>query len=122
MTARQAMEGRLGQRFPVPGQPPVFDVLADRVLGRALDLSAGGVKLLVAEPLVADALYQVRFMLELDGGAPSEINAGLQVLDHRQDADGMLCVGTRFIHLEGTCARHIVQWLRLQASVVPNGT
>ena len=66
MTSVQPAHARLGQRFPVPGQPPVFDMLADRVLGRALDLSAGGLKLLVAEPLGDDALYQVRFAIGLE--------------------------------------------------------
>ena len=122
MTSVQPAHARLGQRFPVPGQPPVFDMLADRVLGRALDLSAGGLKLLVAEPLGDDALYQVRFAIGLEHGERADIIAGVQVLDHREDADGMLCTGTRFIHLEGVCARHIVRWLGWQASLVSNGT
>lgn len=107
---------RLGHRFDVAGQPQVFDDLADAVLGRAIDLSGGGVKLLVAEPLVEDTLYQVRFDLPLEGGRRATIVAGLQVLDQREDADGLLCAGTRFIHLDGTCARHIVQWLARQAA------
>ena len=115
MSARGGSDFRLGQRFEVPGRPQVFDELAGRVLGRALDLSGGGLKMLVAEPLVDETLYQVHFDLPLDTRSV-RIVAGLQVLDQRQDDDGLLCTGTRFIHLDGACARHIVQWLALQAS------
>lgn len=115
MNPRNGRELRLGRRCDVPGQPQVFDELADRVLGRVVDLSGGGLKLLVAEPLAADTLYQVRFDLPWDGGGHATIVAGLQVLDAREEADGLLCAGTRFIHLDGACARHIVQWLAQQA-------
>lgn len=107
---------RLGHRFDVAGQPQVIDDLSGAVLGRAIDLSGGGVKLLVAEPLVEDTLYQVRFDLPLESVRRATIVAGLQVLDQREDADGLLCAGTRFIHLDGACARHIVQWLARQAA------
>jgi hypothetical protein len=116
MNARHGHDLRLGQRFPVDGQPQVIDDLAGTVLGRALDLSGGGMKLLVAEPLADDTLYQVRFELPLDIARrnTATIIAGLEVLDQREDADGLLCTGTRFIHLEGACARHIVHWLAMK--------
>jgi len=115
MSTPRARDFRLGNRFEVPGRPQVFDELAGRVLGRALDLSGGGLKLLVAEPLENETLYQVHFDLSLDGRGV-RIVAGLQVLDQREDEDGFLCTGTRFIHLDGACARHIVRWLAAQAS------
>jgi hypothetical protein len=108
-------EARRSRRHRLPGNPPVYDLLAERVLGRALDMSAGGLKLLVAEPLPEDALYQVRFELVMGDGARAPIVAGIQVLDARLDEDGLLCTGSRFIHLEGAHARQLVQWLRLQA-------
>jgi c-di-GMP-binding flagellar brake protein YcgR len=106
-------EARRSRRHRLPGNPPVHDVLAERVLGRALDMSAGGLKLLVAEPLPEDTLYQVRFDLATRDGR-TQIVAGIQVLDARLDEDGLLCTGARFIHLEGVHARQLVQWLRLQ--------
>lgn len=114
MSAQSGREARNSRRHPLHGNPPVFDMLADRVLGRALDMSAGGFKLLLPEPLVDDTLYQVRFELAMDGGTRATIVAGIQVLDQRRDADGLLCAGARFIHLDGACARQLVQWLRLQ--------
>lgn len=108
-------EARRSRRHRLPGSPPVHDLLAERVLGRAMDMSAGGLKLLLAEPLVEDTLYQVRFDLDMGRGRRASIVAGLQVLDSRLDENGLLCTGARFIHLEGAHARQLVQWLRLQA-------
>ena len=108
-------EARRSRRHRLPGSPPVFDLLGERVLARALDMSAGGLKLLVAEPLPEDTLYQVRFDLDMGDGRRAPIVAGIQVLDARLDEDGLLCTGARFIHLEGVHARQLVQWLRLQA-------
>jgi c-di-GMP-binding flagellar brake protein YcgR len=108
-------EARRSRRHRLPGSPPVHDLLAERVLGRAMDMSAGGLKLLLAEPLVEDTLYQVRFDLDMGQGRRATIVAGLQVLDSRLDENGLLCTGARFIHLEGPHARQLVQWLRLQA-------
>jgi hypothetical protein len=114
MNAQTGREARHSRRHPLRGTPPVFDMLAERVLGRALDMSAGGFKLLLSEPLVDDTLYQVRFELAMTDSARVPIVAGIQVLDQRHDAEGMLCAGARFIHLDGACARQLVQWLRLQ--------
>jgi hypothetical protein len=108
-------EARRSRRHPLRGTPPVHDMLAGRVLGRALDMSAGGLKLLLAEPLPEDTLYQVRFELDMGDGRRAPIVAGIQVLDARLDEDGLLCTGTRFIHLGGAYARQLVQWLRVQA-------
>ena len=115
MSGDLGREARRSRRHHLPDAPPVHDMLAERVLGRALDMSAGGLKLLVAEPLPADTLYQVRFELEQGDGRRTSIVAGIQVLDTRLDEEGLLCTGARFIHLEGVHARQLVQWLRLQS-------
>ncbi len=113
MNVATGIEARRSRRHAVKGNPAVFDVMAESMLGRALDLSAGGMKLLIAAPLVADTLYQVKFELPMADGTRHEIVAGIQVLDPRVEA-GLSCAGARFIHLEGAGARKIVQWLRMQ--------
>lgn len=115
MSVDLGREARRSRRQYLPGGPPVRDLLADRVLGRALDMSAGGLKLLLAEPLVEDTLYQVGFELDMGDGRRVPIVAGIQVLDSRLDEHGLLCTGARFIHLEGAHARQLVQWLRVRA-------
>jgi len=113
MNAATGVEGRRSRRHPVPGNPAVIDMMAERTLGRVLDLSAGGMKLLLAGPLVVDTLFQVKFELAMADGSRHAIVAGIQVLDPRVES-GLSCAGARFIHLEGAGARRIVQWLRAQ--------
>jgi len=113
MNAVTGVEARRSRRHPVNGNPAVFDMMSERMLGRAVDLSAGGLKLLLAAPLVVDTLYQVKFELPMADGSRQEIVAGIQVLDPRTEA-GLMCAGARFIHLEGAGARKIVQWLRMK--------
>lgn len=113
MNVATGREARRSRRHPVRGNPAVFDMMAERMLGRALDISAGGIKLLLAAPLVADTLYQVKFELSMADGMRTEIVAGIQILDPRMES-GLSCAGARFIHLDGACARQLVQWIRLQ--------
>ena len=113
MNVATGIEARRSRRHPVNGNPAVFDMMSERMLGRALDLSAGGLKLLLAAPLVVDTLYQVKFELAMGDGTRHEVVAGIQVLDPRVEA-GLSCAGARFVHLEGAGARKIVQWLRMQ--------
>jgi hypothetical protein len=115
MSQNLGRDARRSRRHRLPGSPAVHDLLGERVLGRAIDMSAGGLKLLVAEALPEDTLYQVRFDLDMGEARRVPIVAGIQVLDARLDEDGLLCTGARFIHLEGVHARQLVQWLRLQA-------
>lgn len=113
MNVATGIEARRSRRHPVKGNPAVFDMMSERMLGRAVDMSAGGLKLLLAAPLVVDTLYQVKFELPMADGTRADIVAGIQVLDPRTEA-GLLCAGARFIHLDGACARKVVQWLRTQ--------
>lgn len=114
MSVDPGLDARRTRRQRLAGGPPVIDLLAQCVLGRALDISAGGMKLLLAEPLVEDTLYQVGFELDMGDGRRVPIVAGIQVLESRLDEYGLLCTGARFIHLEGPHARQLVRWLRPQ--------
>ena len=113
MNVATGREARRSRRHPVRGNPAVFDMMSERMLGRVVDLSAGGMKLLLAAPLVVDTLYQVKFDLQMADGNSHQVVAGIQVLDPRVE-DGLACAGALFIHLQGAGARKIVQWLRMQ--------
>lgn len=114
MTVERRSEARRSRRHGLRGAPAVQDEFGGRLLGRALDISAGGLKLLVSEPIAEDTLFQVQFELDMADGQRVPVVAGLQVLDQRPDRDGLMCTGARFIHLEGQHARTLVNWLRLQ--------
>ncbi|MEO5566376.1 MAG: PilZ domain-containing protein [Luteimonas sp.] len=105
-------EARRSRRYALMRAPAVQDEFGGRLLGRALDISAGGLKLLVSEPIPENTLFQVRFELDMGGGQRVPVVAGLQVLDQRPDENGLLCTGARFIHLEGQHARILVNWLQ----------
>lgn len=114
MSVDRGSEARRSRRYALRGAPAVQDEFGARLLGRALDISAGGMKLLVSEPIAEDTLFQVRFELDMGDGQRVPVVAGLQVLDQRPDQNGLLCTGARFIHLEGQHARTLVNWLQLQ--------
>jgi hypothetical protein len=114
-SAASSPEARRSTRHAPDSPTPVVDAMHDRVLGFALDLSAGGMKLLASDPLVDSALYQVHFALDLpdDGRVPLE--AGVQVVSQRSTAEGVVA-GLRFIHLQGAQSQRLARWLRFRSA------
>lgn len=113
--APAAHEARRSTRHPPESPTPVVDAMGDRVLGFVMDLSAGGMKLLAAAPLVDGALYQVHFVIDLPGEGRIPLEAGVQVVNQRQGAEGNV-VGLRFIHMQGAQSQRLGRWLRARAS------
>jgi c-di-GMP-binding flagellar brake protein YcgR len=85
------------------------------VLGFAMDLSAGGMKLLASAPLVDGALYQVHFALDLPGEGRMPLEAGMQVVNQRRSEEGNVA-GLRFIHMQGPHTQRLARWLRARGS------
>ncbi|HEU4992510.1 MAG TPA: PilZ domain-containing protein [Luteimonas sp.] len=108
-------EARRSTRHAPEAPTPVLDAMSDRVLGFALDLSAGGMKLLASAPLVDAALYQVHFNLDLAGEGSVPLEAGMQVVSQRAGSRGSV-VGLRFIHLQGAHSQRLARWLRSRGS------
>jgi c-di-GMP-binding flagellar brake protein YcgR len=91
---------------------PVVDAMSSDLMGFVMDLSGGGMKLMAGEPLGDNALYQVQFELDLDEVRRVPMEAGVQVVSQRRTGDGSAVVGLRFIHLQGSQARQLGQWLQ----------
>lgn len=108
-------EARRSTRHVPESPTPVVDAMGDRVLGFAMDLSAGGMKLLASAPLVDGALYQVQFALDLSGEGRIPLEAGMQVVSQRRSAEGNV-VGLRFIHMQGANSQRLGRWLRARGS------
>ena len=102
-------DARRSERHRLKVMVPVVDTIAHRALGVTRDLSAGGMQLAAAAPLVDEALYQVEMELEGPGGGVS-IDAGVQVLNQRLEGSQVL-VGMRFLHLSPANARILSEWL-----------
>lgn len=108
-------EARRSTRHALDTPTPVVDAMNDQVLGFALDLSAGGMKMLASKPLVDAALYQVHFSLDLPGEGRVPLKAGMQVVSQRRTAAGIVA-GLRFIHLQGGQSQRLGHWLRARGS------
>ncbi len=108
-------EARRGTRHAPESPTPVVDAMTDKVLGLVVDLSAGGMKLLAASPLVDAALYQVHFALDVPGEGRIPLEAGMQVVNQRRAAEGDVA-GLRFIHLQGAHAQRLGRWLRARGA------
>lgn len=114
-SAPAAHEARRSSRHAPESPTPVVDAMFDRVLGFAVDLSAGGMKLLASAPLVDAALYQVHFALDLPGEGRIPLEAGVQVVSQRNTPEGHV-TGLRFIHLQGAHSQRLSRWLRAQSA------
>lgn len=110
MMAGESDEARRSVRHRVDVVVPVVDMISHRALGVTRDLSAGGMRLLIVKPLVDDALYQVGFELDGPAGRRLPIEAGVQVVGQRREAQGVLA-GMRFIHLDPDNAWRLNAWL-----------
>lgn len=108
-------EARRSTRHAPDSPTPVVDAMGDRVLGFAMDLSAGGMKLLASIPLVDAALYQVHFALDLPNEGRVPLEAGVQVVNQRPTGEGTVA-GLRFIHLQGTHSQRLARWLRARSA------
>ncbi len=108
-------EARRGTRHAPDSPTPVVDAMTDQVLGLVVDLSAGGMKLLVSAPLVDAALYQVHFAIDVPGEGRVPLEAGMQVVNQRRGPEGETA-GLRFIHLQGAQAQRLGRWLRARGS------
>ncbi|GAB3332098.1 PilZ domain-containing protein [Marilutibacter aestuarii] len=111
--------GRRAPRQAVDVLVPVVNAMTQRAMGLTRDISRGGMKMQVVEPLVDQALYQVRMELPMgEGRLPVE--AGAQVVRQQREPDGAVLVGLRFVHLETAHRERLGDWLL--ASGVDAGT
>lgn len=87
---------------------PVFDVVAEHVMGHVINLSTGGLLMLAQVPLVEDGLYQVRFSLP---GLDDAIDAGLHLMwSTPARTPGQAWAGFRFITLEDAQHERLKVW------------
>lgn len=102
--------GRRAPRGRVDALVPVVNAMTQRALGFTRDISRGGLKLKVAEPLVDQAVYQVRMELQA-GDRRFPLEGGVQVVRQQREADGSCSVGLRFIHLDAASRTQLDAWL-----------
>jgi len=88
----------------------VVDTMTEQSVGNLFNLSVGGMLLIASVDLLDDALYQFRFALPDNDGAP--IEAGAHVLwRDAASAPGQFWVGLRFLGLAPDATRRLREWI-----------
>jgi len=90
----------------------VTDAMTGLVVGQIGNLSESGMLLLASQPLVNDALYQLRFPLPAADGQPGSLEVGAHLLwSDRASAPGQHWIGFRFIGQSDRQVRQLRAWV-----------
>jgi hypothetical protein len=110
-------EFRRAKRRKVDERIEVTDAMTERVVGHISDLSETGLLLIANQPMVSDALYQLRFRL-VDGNRHERmVEVGAHELwSDPAAAPGQVWTGFRFIDLAPTDLMFIRQWVAAPGS------
>ena len=112
-------ETRRAPRLQVPALVPVTDQMSGAGIGRLGNISETGMLLIASEPLVGDALYQLRFPISDGQGSDQHIDVGAHLLWHEAaQAPGHAWAGFRFIALEKNQRERLRQWIETQLPAV----
>jgi len=110
-------EYRRAKRRKVDDQIEVLDTMTERVIGHLSDLSETGMLLILNQPLINDALYQLRFKLTDPMGNDRVIQLGAHELwSDQAAAPGQVWTGFRFIDISAPDLRFLRAWVMAPGS------
>ncbi len=110
-------EFRRAKRRKVEHRIDVFDTMTERVIGYVGDLSESGMLLVLAHPLVSDALYQLRFTLTDGRGIDHRMDVGAHELwSDPAAAPGQAWTGFRFIDMSPSNLAFLRSWVTAPGS------
>ena len=105
-------EYRRAKRRKVEQQIEVLDTMTEKVIGHLSDLSETGMLLILNQPPVNDALYQLRFKLTDPLGREHMIELGAHELwSDQAAAPGQVWTGFRFIDISASDLRFLRAWV-----------
>ena len=111
-------EFRRARRRNVPKPVAVFDLMTEQVIGRVGNLSESGMLLVATEPVVDDALYQLRFPLHDGGGHDAHCEFGAhQLWQEEAGTPGLYWIGLRFIAIPDDQAERLQRWINAPGGV-----
>jgi hypothetical protein len=94
------------------GDIDVVDTMTGQVIGKLSNLSETGMLLILGEPLISDALFQLRFALSLDTGTSRTVDVGAHELwSDEAAAPGQVWTGFRFIDVGPEDVAFIREWV-----------
>ncbi len=105
-------ESRRANRRRLDQHVTVHDTVTEKVIGKLANLSETGMSLIAQQPVVNDALYQLRFELTDQHEVTRSIDAGVHELWVSESAGaGQTWVGFRFIALSPAHLAFIREWV-----------
>ena len=110
-------EYRRAKRRKVDHGIEVLDTMTEQVIGYLSDLSESGMLLILSQPLVSDALYQLRFKLTDANGRDHAIDVGAHELwSDPAAAPGQVWTGFRFIDIAASDLLFLRSWVAAPGS------
>lgn len=108
---------RRAKRRKVDQRIEVLDTMTERVIGYLSDLSESGMLLILSQPLVSDALYQLQIKLPDAYGVDHAISLGAHELwSDPAAAPGQVWTGFRFIDIAGSDLVFLRSWVTAPGS------
>ena len=105
-------EFRRARRRNVPKPVAVFDLMTEQVIGRVGNLSESGMLLVATEPVIDDALYQLRFHLRDERGQDVPIDVGAHLVwSAAANTPGQAFAGLRFLTIDREPLERLRQWV-----------
>jgi len=94
------------------GDIDVVDTMTGQVIGKLSNLSETGMLLILGEPLISDALFQLRFALTSETGKSRSVDVGAHELwSDEAAAPGQIWTGFRFIDVGPEDVAFIRGWV-----------
>ncbi len=105
-------EYRRARRRKVGYNVEVYDTMTEAVIGKLSNLSETGMLLIMHEPMMNDALYQLRLNLPDQLGVTQTIDVGAHELwADEAAAPGQVWIGFRFIDVSPVHVGIIREWV-----------
>lgn len=90
----------------------VFDTMTGHAIGKLSNLSETGMLLILGQPIISDALFQLRFTLTSESGSSRNVDVGAHELwSDDAAAPGQVWTGFRFIDVGPEDVAYIREWV-----------
>jgi hypothetical protein len=94
------------------GDIDVIDTMTGQSVGKLSNLSETGMLLILGQPIISDALFQLRFTLTSENGSSRNVDVGAHELwSDDAAAPGQVWTGFRFIDVGPEDVAYIREWV-----------
>ena len=94
------------------GDIDVIDTMTGQPVGKLSNLSETGMLMILGQPIISDALFQLRFTLTSENGSSRNVDVGAHELwSDDAAAPGQVWTGFRFIDVGPEDVAYIREWV-----------